>query len=136
MALKEIKQKIYKKEKVREEKPEFLKVPLEHPFDEQLQNAPMEKAKKTFIKMILVVSTISLVGLVFLAAFTYQKGRASFDIEDVILEIKAPEEIISGEEIIYSIYCSNNSKVALKNAEITFQYPEGFISEESEPSLS
>jgi hypothetical protein len=32
MALKNIKQKIYKKEKIREEKPEFLKVPLEHPF--------------------------------------------------------------------------------------------------------
>ncbi len=148
MALKEIKQKIYKKEKVREEKPEFLKVPLEHPFDEQLQNAPMEKAKKTFIKkisdlfstkrnkMILIVSTISLVGLVFLAAFMYQKGQASFDIEDIVLEIETSEEIISGEEIIYSIYCSNNSKVDLKNAEITFHHPEGFISEKSEPSLS
>jgi hypothetical protein len=148
MALKEIKQKIYKKEKVREEKPEFLKVPLEHPFNEQLQKAPMEKAKKTFIKkisdlfstkrnkMILIVSTISLVGLVFLAAFMYQKGQASFDIEDVVLEIETSKEIISGEEIIYSIYCSNNSKVDLKNTEITFHYPEGFISEKSEPSLS
>ena len=148
MALKEIKQKIYKKEKNRGEKPEFLKVPLEHPFDEQMQKAPMEKAKKGFIKkiadlfstrrnkIILIVSTISLVGLIFLAAFMYQKGQASFDIEDVVLEIKSSEEIISGEEIIYSIYCSNNSKVALKNVEITFYHPEGFISGQSEPSLS
>jgi hypothetical protein len=148
MALKEIKQKIYKKEKVHEEKPGFLKVPLEHPFDEQLQKAPMEKAKKTFIKkitdlfstrrskMILIVSAISLAGLIFLSAFMYQKGQASFDIEDVVIEIETSEEIISGEEIIYSIYCANNSRVDLKNVEITFHHPKGFISGESEPSLS
>jgi hypothetical protein len=67
----------------------------------------------------------------------YQKGQASFDIGDVVLEIKSAEEIISGEEVIYTIYCANNAKVALKNVEIIFQHPaEGFLSAESEPSLS
>jgi len=146
MALKDIAQKIYKSKKIRENKPKFLKTPLEKPFQEP--NVPLigkkgilgGKIKNLFSskknKIIFTCLIIALIVLSFISFYIYQRGKLSFDIEDVVLEIKSKEEIISGQEIVYTIYYVNNTNVSLKNAEIILQYPEGFLASEKKPSLS
>ncbi len=146
MALKDIAQKIYKSKKIREDKPKFLKTPLEKPFQEpnisligkkgilggKIKN--LFSSKKN--KIIFTCLIIALIVLSSIAFYIYQRGKLSFDIEDVVLEIKSKEEIISGQEVVYTIYYVNNTNVSLKNAEIILQYPEGFLASEKKPSLS
>lgn len=80
--------------------------------------------KKNLPKTLLVI--IILAVLVAAAAVIW--GRSSFSKAKVDINIKAPDNIASGEEIVLTVKYKNNNRVALTNAQLIIDYPSGTFS--------
>ena len=78
-------------------------------------------------KLIIIGFILAAVVLGIVAALMLHNGHSLFVLDKVELNISCPEASASGDEIHYKIKYANNTKVVLKNAEIIFQYPEGFF---------
>ena len=74
------------------------------------KNNSKKNKKLIFAVLFLILSVVLAV-----AYFMYLKGQQSFDNEKVNIEIKAPSEISSGEEIAFVIEYKNDTGVKLKN---------------------
>ncbi len=85
------------------------------------------KRQKLNRNKILVVLFLFLSVVLALACFTYFKGQWSFDNEKVKIEIEAPSEVLSGEEITFVMKYENNTNVKLKNPRISFFTPKEFV---------
>jgi len=86
------------------------------------QNNAKKKRKLIMIILFLIIAIVLAV-----ACFMYLKGQQSFDNKKVKIEIKAPLEIASGEEIAFTIEYKNETGVKLKNPKITLFTPEKFV---------
>lgn len=71
----------------------------------------------------IVLLVVLVLGLAAIIMFKW--GHGSFRAEDVQLEIIAPSEIGSGQEITYLIKYTNETRVNLEEAEMSFQEDEG-----------
>jgi len=80
------------------------------------------KDKKFLAALFLILSAI-----LALAYFMYLKGQWSFDNEKVNVEIEAPSEVSSGEEITFALKYKNNTNVKLQNPRISFFAPKEFV---------
>lgn len=94
---------------------------LQDDLDNIVKKKPYAKNKK------LVFAFLVLLIIFIVAYLMYLKGQGSFDNEKVIVEIEAPNEILSGEEITLLVNYKNNTKVILRNPRVTFFVPEEFI---------
>jgi len=136
MELDKLKKKLYKPESDFEER---LKVPEPFQIEKEREKEFSEKwsdskKNKSFFSFILENKKYFYIGgliLVFIAlltsGFMFWHGLTSFNIDNVKLEINGPERIISGEEVVYRVKYSNNTKLTLKNVKLIFYYPEGSI---------
>ena len=93
------------------------------------------KKRKLRRNKLLITFFLFLLAVLVLAYFMYFKGQWSFDEKKVRVEIEAPSEVLSGEEINFEIRYENNTNVELKNVRISFFAPEKFtfISSGKEP---
>jgi len=93
------------------------------------------KKRKLRRNKLLITFFLFLLAVLVLAYFMYFKGQWSFDEKKVRVEIEAPSEVLSGEEINFEIRYENNTNVELKNIRISFFAPEKFtfISSGKEP---
>jgi len=71
---------------------------------------------KKFFKIVLIL----IVFLAGLSGVMWYKGQQSFRLRDVELLIEHPQEIQSGEEIIYNVKYHNKTKVSLLNTKLFF----------------
>ena len=99
---------------------------------EQKPTTPIiqEEEKKSFFnkKNLPKISAIVIVfGIIIVVAAIFW-GRSSFSTSKLELKITAPDEISSGEETILSITYQNNNRVALNDAHLTLNYPQGVFS--------
>jgi hypothetical protein len=78
-------------------------------------------------KLVFLVLFLILAVVLSAAYFIYLKGQRSFSKEEVKIEIKASDEISSGEEIAFVIEYKNNTGVKLKNLKVTLFTPEKFV---------
>ena len=78
-------------------------------------------------KFLIICFILIAIVLGIISALMFYKGHKSFVLSDVKLSISAPESIASGDKVSYIIKYANNTKVVLKDAEIIFQYPDGFF---------
>jgi len=78
-------------------------------------------------KLILLVLFLILATVFSVAYFVYLKGQQSFDDKKVKIEIDAPNEISSGEEIAFTIEYKNDTGVKLKNPKVILFVPEKFV---------
>ncbi len=78
-------------------------------------------------KLVLLILFLIIAVVLSVAYFVYLKGQRSFDDKKVKIEIKAPNEVASGNEITFVIEYRNDTGVKLKNPKITFFTPEKFI---------
>jgi len=77
-----------------------------------------------------------LAGLVWGGYFSYNKYKyllAGTNLNNVVLEVRAQSQVMSGEEFVYTINYSNKEKVAIKNIEISAIFPANFIILDSQP---
>lgn len=146
MRLEELKEKLYKKRFQPQERPtspseyEAGKPSLSRKEGEEWQRMSEKRLpfpqKKLLFKIGLIVIIAAALGLVL---FFYINSAKSFSKKDVKLKISGPVETVSGEEIEFNVESTNNSKMALDNAALTFQCPEynetiegiSFVKEES-----
>lgn len=89
------------------------------------------KQKKYF----LIIGIILFILLSGLLVFVYWYGRTSFDKSWVSLNISGPERIISGEEVTYLVRYKNNTRTILKDAQLTFYWPEGTLTKGKSANL-
>jgi hypothetical protein len=75
---------------------------------------------------------IIIVLILAFTVITFLKGWFSFSKSNVSLDIISPAEISSGEEIEFIIRYQNNNRVALKDAKLIIDYPQGVYSLEGE----
>ena len=75
------------------------------------------------------LATIVIIVLIFVAA-NFIKGwlSVSFSKDKVGLEITAPKEISSGEEIEFSVFYQNDNQLTLEDAKLVIDYPQGAYS--------
>jgi len=93
-------------------------------FDLKKPQAKSKSKKKyLYLTMVIVIVIILIIGT---AAFI--KGWFSFSRDRVELEVIAPMEVSSGENIKFTINCQNNNRVALKNVKLIIDYPKGVYS--------
>lgn len=83
-------------------------------------------SKKNFPKTLIVIVLIFL--LIAIGAIFW--GRYSFSQANVEVNIKAPEDIASGKEIVLTIEYRNNNRVNLNDAYLIINYPSGVFSPE------
>lgn len=78
---------------------------------------------------------IALAGVTMAAGYYvfHERGAEDFRSEDISLELKGNDRVVSGEEIFYVIKYRNNSRVAYSDVEVSFVYPKGFILNMAEP---
>lgn len=79
----------------------------------------------------ILVSVLIVIALI-IATAAFFRGRFSFSKDRVKLEISAPTEISSGSEVEFSISYLNNNRIALKDAKLIIDYPQGAYSLEGE----
>lgn len=77
----------------------------------------------------LVLGAIIVIILIIIGTSLF-RGQFSFSKDRVDIEITAPTEISSGEEVEFTIKCQNNNRVALEDARLTIDYPQGAYSTE------
>lgn len=87
------------------------------------------KVLKWLILLALLLLVVSFVSFWF--------RSPSFRDKDVILEIEGPTQAVVGDEVIYKLKYSNNTKLTLKDMKFTFFYPaesvvmkDGFVQDE------
>lgn len=84
-----------------------------------------------FLFFYLIVILAILGGVVYGAYYFFMKSGAGLD--DIKLSFDGKSEIISDEEFFYTLSYKNLNNVDIKNIEINFTYPEGFVFLESYP---
>jgi len=81
-----------------------------------------------FVVMLLVMfAVVSIAGF-----FIFNRGQGRTE-NDIKLAISAPKTVASGEEIELEITYLNQDKVAVKEADLTILYPDGFYFSHSDP---
>lgn len=76
-------------------------------------------------KLLLKIGLLALIGVVATTALAmYIKGRRAFSKKDIKIEISGPAEVMSGKEAEFEVNFTNNSKMAIRDAELVFQCPE------------
>jgi len=82
--------------------------------------------RKNFPKTLIVI----LILVILMAVGAILWGRHSFSRARVQLDVEAPENIASGEEITFKIDYKNDNRVALYDASLIIDYPQGTFSRE------
>jgi hypothetical protein len=77
---------------------------------------PANTILKYLVLVMLILATLVISSFFF--------GSSSFKDSDVLLEIKAPSQASSGDELVYEITYSNRTRTELKDLDILFFYPE------------
>jgi hypothetical protein len=88
-----------------------------------------EDNKNIFKNKKAILGAVFLVLVVALALFYFMRdqGKQSFDQTKVKISIEAPNDIASGEDVVFDIKYENNANVNLTNARISLFIPEEFI---------
>jgi len=97
------------------------------------QGAGFKRPKPKFRpqnKYFYVAAGIILAIVLVVAIAAFLKGWFSFSQERVKLEITAPAEISSGEEISFNIRYQNDNRISLSKAKLIIDYPQGSYSPE------
>jgi len=97
------------------------------------QGAGFKRPKPKFRpqnKYFYAAAGIILVIVLVVAIAAFLKGWFSFSQERVELEITAPAEISSGEEISFNIRYQNDNRISLSKAKLIIDYPQGSYSPE------
>ena len=76
----------------------------------------------TYIMIALVLLGAAIAGL-----FYILRQPSGGDRAEVGLSIEAPEEITSGDEVVFSVKYRNATRVPLTDAELFFRYPDGAV---------
>lgn len=76
----------------------------------------------------LFISLVLLAGLAYGAYYFYNLSQRQ---AAVVLEIKAPEKVLAGEEFSYEINYLNSSNTTLNRVSLSLKYPDNFIFTES-----
>jgi hypothetical protein len=82
--------------------------------------------KKNFPKTLIVI----LILVILMAVGAILWGRHSFSRAKVQFDVKVPENIASGEEVSFKVDYQNNNRVALYDASLIIDYPQGTFSPE------
>lgn len=85
------------------------------------KNSILKKILYVFIPLLVVISILAWAG------FLYFQPNPNFTGEKVLLEIKAPFNVTSGEQITAEIKITNKEQTAIMNNYITVRMPLGFI---------
>lgn len=141
MDLEELKKRLYKPGATFEERPEtpevfepgrkqeYPKVGKEWSTLPKLKKWQLSSQQKKFFSRTFILLTII---IVIVAGFMFWRGLVFFDKNKVVLKIYGPERIISGEEITYIVQYKNNAKVALENIQLSLEFPEGAVWQNSQ----
>ena len=101
------------------------KVIGEEPADLGLAKKPKKRFRFRIKYLGIGLATIVIIVLIFVAA-NFIKGwlSVSFSKDKVGLEITAPGEISSGEEIEFSVFYQNDNQLTLEDAKLVIDYPQ------------
>jgi len=89
-------------------------------FEFKRPNEKPRPRKKYFRIGLIVIIVIILI----IVAVIFLRGWFSFSKAKVELEVIAPTEIASGEEVMFVVRYQNNNRVALKDAKLIIDYPQ------------
>jgi len=132
MKLEELKKKLYKPEtefEKRLKEGEFYQPgkKKEEALAEEWQEIEKGKLSAKQRKYLLVGGfSFGIVFLVIVGLLVWH-GLTSFDKDEVRLEIRGPERVVSGEEINYTVRYQNKTRLDLGEVKLVFYYPEGSI---------
>lgn len=79
-----------------------------------------------------IILLLSLLAIASIAGW-YFFGTRELNGEGVVLEVKGPEKIVSGEQVELLIKYRNKENVKVKNLELRINYPDGFYYISAEP---
>ena len=66
----------------------------------------------------LIIFLLIILALVAWSAYSYLSSQGGFFVRDVVLELEVPEEVVSGEEAIFTLIYKNKTKADLKEVEL------------------
>lgn len=92
------------------------------PFN-QSQQPSMPRKNNQLLKWLILVAA----GLIVLTVGALWWGGSSFSDKDVVLLLEAPSSVTSGDEIVYRITYTNNTKLVLSEMSFRLFYPAGSI---------
>ena len=78
---------------------------------------------------IFLLTALGLFGILLIIYFFFFKN--TFSTQNILLQISAPEEIVSGKKITWLITIKNNSEVSLENLNLDFEYPSGVFGKDN-----
>ena len=98
-------------------------------FEAEKPKKPAQGLSKKHLKIGLGIIIVLILAF---TVITFLKGWFSFSKSNVNLDIISSTEVSSGEEIEFVIRYQNNNRVALKDAKLIIDYPQGAYSLEGE----
>lgn len=108
---------------------EVKKVISKEPTDLGLAKKPKKRFRFKLKYLGIGLATVIIIALVFVTAnFIKDWLSVSFSKDKVGLEITAPGEISSGKEIEFSVNYQNDNRLALEDAKLVIDYPQGAYS--------
>jgi len=100
------------------------------PIDFEIEKS--EKKPKSSKKYFRIALVVGIIIILIITALVFIRNWFSFSKEKIELEINAPAEVASGEEIEITINCQNNNRVSIKDAKLIIDYPQGAYSIEGD----
>jgi len=92
------------------------------------------KQRKSRILILVFVGVGVLAAAALAGYFIFNRG-AKFN-EKVSITVNAPANVAAGDEVTLSVAIKNDERIALQNAELTFNDPDGFTFQSSTPAAS
>jgi len=89
------------------------------------------KGRVAFLVLLILFLSIALI-FSFLSWFIFTDDDV-FKGDNIIIDVKTSEEVISGDEIVYVLKYSNLESIGIKDVQLNVRYPNGFIFETAVP---
>ena len=97
--------------------PDFTQTPL-------YSMPPVPKPVSRMSRKVLFWSIITAVVLGIISVLLFFYGGSSFTESGVLLTITGPTQASVGDEVVYKVHYQNNTKTALRNLKLSFNYPQ------------
>ena len=126
--LEEFEKKLYKRGGETEEKQKSYELYKED--DVFAPHPGWENSRRRFslagvgFKIAMISLALLAVGVLAVFGYLYSRQESLFDAKKVKVSISGPENIQSGDEVSFSVAYKNDSDIVLRNAELSFEWPE------------
>jgi len=101
------------------------KISQEWEEEEKLENSPMKKKRRTYLKIFTYSAILFFLISVAIAAYVFFGGLNKVSSENILINLKGDASVPAGKIYNFTLTIENTNRVSLEKSNITVTYPNG-----------